>query len=202
MLDFVEGGSENATVVGDLITRLRQRGVRTDAARRLLIVRYGSSAIKKAIDKHWPAAVQQECLVHMQRHTRDKLRRRDRMDFDIHSKNLRLAQGREAGEEAFEELIDFLSERNAAATLVISKRRDYLLVFHSLGVSSTLSVTFLSTNCIENAIANWREATGNVKRWKVQSDMVSRWTASGMLWAESEFRKIRHACDLPDIPKD
>lgn len=199
MLDFEEGSSESATAVGGLITRLKERGVGTHEARRLLIVRDGSSAIKKAVDKHWPAAVQQECLVHMQRHTRDKLRHRDRADFDNHCKKLRQAQGREAGEEAFEDLVDFLSERNAAAALALAKRRDCLLGFHRLGASSTLNVTFLSTNCIENAIANWREATGNVKRWQVKSDMVSRWTASGMLWAESGFRRIRHAADLPEL---
>lgn len=199
MLDFGEGSSETATAVSGLITRLKQRGINGDEARRLLVVRDGSAAIKKAIDKHWPKAVQQECLVHMQRHTRDKLRRRDRADFDIHCKNLRHAQGKEAGEEAFDDLIDFLSERNAAAAIALSGRRDYLLGFHRLEVSSTLNVTFLSTNCIENAIANWREATGNVKRWRTEKDMVSRWTASGMLWAESGFRKIRHAGDLPEL---
>lgn len=199
MLDFEQGSSENATAVSDLIARLKQRGVGVDEARRLLIVRDGSQAIKKAIDKHWPSAVQQECLVHMQRHTRDKLRPRDRSDFDLHCKNLRQAQGKQAGEEAFDELIDYLSERNAAAALALGKRSVCLLGFHRLEVSSTLNVTFLSTNCIENAIANWREATGNVKRWNLKGDMVSRWTASGMLWAESGFRKVRHAGDLPEL---
>lgn len=199
MLDFEQGSSENFTAVGDLINRLKHRGVSSQEARRLLIVRDGSQAIKKAIDKHWSSAVQQECLVHMQRHTRDKIRRRDRADFDIHCTNLRQAQGKEAGNEAFDELIDYLSERNAAAAHALANRRDSLLAFHGLEVSSTLNVTFLSTNCIENSIANWREATGNVKRWNLKSDMVSRWTASGMLWAESGFNKIRHASDLPAL---
>lgn len=199
MLDFEQGSSESATSVGELISRLVKRGVGTEKARRLLIVRDGSQAIKSAIDKHWPNAVQQECLVHMQRHTREKLRTRDRADFDVYCKNLRQAQGKEAGNEAFDELIDYLSERNAAAALALENRRENLLALHELEVSSTLNVTFLSTNCIENAIANWREATGNVKRWNLNGDMVSRWTASGMLWAESGFNKIRHASDLPEL---
>ena len=196
MLDFEEGSSENSTAVGDLIKRLRDRGVDSREDRPLLVVRDGSKAIKKAVKKHWPNAKQQECLVHMQRHTRDKLRMRDRADFDNHVKRLREAQGAEAGGEAFDDLIDFLSERNAAASLAISERRDDLLAVHQLNIPSTLNVTLLNTNSIENSFRNWREATGNVKRWSLKRDMVSRWSASGMLWAENGFNKIRHAGDL------
>ena len=67
---------------------------------------------------------------------------------------------------------------------------------YRLNAPSTLNVTFLSTNSIENAFRIWREATGNVKKWSLKKDMVSRWSASGMLWAESGFNKIRHATDL------
>jgi len=196
MLDFEEGSSENSTAVGDLIKRLKDRGVDSREDRPLLVVRDGSKAIKKAVKKHWPNAKQQECLVHMQRHTRDKLRMRDRADFDNHVKRLREAQGTEAGGEAFDDLIDFLSERNAAASLAISERRDDLLAVHQLNIPSTLNVTLLNTNSIENSFRNWREATGNVKRWSLKRDMVSRWSASGMLWAENGFNKIRHAGDL------
>jgi len=199
MLDFEEGSSESAAAVGDLIARLKKRGVDEPTGRRLLVVRDGSAAIASAVSKHWPQAVQQECLVHMQRHTRDKLRKRDKADFDNHCSALRKAQGRQAGEEAFDELIDFLSERNAAAALALSERRDALLGFHRLDVSATLNVTFLSTNSIENSLRNWREATNNVKRWNERGDMVSRWMASGLLWAEAGFRKIRHAGNLGEL---
>ncbi len=74
MLDFEEGSSEIAAVVSDLIQRLKDRGISSPKERPLLVVRDGSKAIKKAVKKHWPNAIQQECLIHMQRHTRDKLR--------------------------------------------------------------------------------------------------------------------------------
>ncbi len=196
MLDFEEGSSENSTAVGGLIERLKKRGVDSRPEQPLLIVRDGSKAIKKAVNKHWPNAIEQECLIHMQRHTRDKLRKRDRAEFDTYCTSLRNAQGGIAGEEAFEDLIDFLSERNAAASLALKERKIDLLGVHLLNVPSTLNVTFLNTNCIENSFRNWRETTGNVKRWSLKNDMVSRWSASGMLWAESGFNKIRHASDL------
>ena len=106
MLDFEEGSSESAAVVSDLIQRLKDRGVSSTKERALLVVRDGSAAIKKVVKKHWPNAILQECLIHMQRHTRDKLRTRDRADFDSYCSRLRDAEGREAGDESFEDLMD------------------------------------------------------------------------------------------------
>jgi transposase-like protein len=199
ILDFEQGTSENTTVVSSLIERLAARGVKAGEGRRLLVQRDGSQAIATAVRRNWPDAIQQECLVHAHSNLRDKLRRRDRADLDIGFKKLREAQGRQAGEEAFDELLDFVSERNAAAALALQSRKDALLAIHRLDVPSTLNITFLSTNLIENVLRNWREATGNVKRWNEKEDMVPRWMASGLLWAEAGFRKIRHAEDLPRL---
>lgn len=199
VLDFEQGPSENATVVAELISRLARRGVKENGQRRLLVLRDGSQAIAAAVKRKWPEAVQQECLVHAHSNLRDKLRRRDRADLDLRFKALREAQGAKAGEEAFEDLLDFVSERNAAASLGLRERRDALLAFHRLDAPSTLNITFLSTNLIENVLRNWREATGNVKRWNEKEDMVARWMASGLLWAEAGFRRIRHAEDLPRL---
>jgi len=199
VLDFEQGPSENTTVVTTLIGRLAQRGVKAGGQRRLLVLRDGSQAIAAAVKRMWPDALQQECLVHAHSNLRDKLRRRDRADLDLRFKALREAQGAKAGEEAFDDLLDFVSERNAAATLALRDRKETLLAFHRLDVPSTLNTTFLSTNLIENVLRNWREATGNVKRWNEKEDMVPRWMASGLLWAEAGFRRIRHAEDLPRL---
>jgi putative transposase len=40
--------------------------------------------------------------------------------------------------------------------------------------TATINVSFLSTNLIENVLRNWREATGNVKRWNRKEDMIPR----------------------------
>jgi transposase-like protein len=199
VLDFEQGVSENVTVVSALVDRLSLRGMKAATGRRLLVLREGSQAIDTAARRQWPDAVIQECLVHAHSNVRDKVRRRDRADLDLRFKALREAQGRQAGEEAFDELLDFVSESNAAAGLALKARRNVLLAFHRLEVPATLNITFLSTNLIENVLRNWREATGNVKRWNEKEDMVARWMASGLLWAEAGFRKIRHAEDLPRL---
>jgi transposase-like protein len=199
VLDFEQGPSENITVVTELIKRLAKRGMRANELRRLLVLRDGSEAIAAAVKRMWPEALQQECLVHAQSNLRDKLRRCDRADLDLRFKVLREAQGSQAGEEAFNALLDFVSERNAAAALVLRQRKESLLTFHRLNVPSTLNITFLSTNLIENVLRNWREATGNIKRWNEKDDMISRWMASGLLWAEAGFRKVRGHEDLPSL---
>lgn len=199
VLDFEQGPSENLAVVSALVQRLAVRGVNAANGRRLLVQRDGSQAIDTAVRRQWPEAVVQECLVHAHSNVRDKVRRRDRADLDLHFKALREAQGRHAGEEAFDDLLDFVSGSNAAAALALKSRRDVLLAFHRLDVPATLNITFLSTNLIENVLRNWREATGNVKRWNEKEDMVPRWMASGLLWAEAGFRKIRHAEDIPQL---
>ncbi len=50
----------------------------------------------------------------------------------------------------------FVNERNAAVALRLDKRHDALLAFHQSEVASTLNVTFLSTNLIENALRSYR----------------------------------------------
>ena len=83
----------------------------------------------------------------------------------------------EVGVEAFDDMIDFLSERNAVAAIALTNCEEDLLALHRLNVLSTLNITFLSTNSIENAFKNWREATGNVKKWSLKKDMECRWNA-------------------------
>ncbi len=201
MLDFETGSSESQETVMRLITRLKKRGVHAeeDTEQRLLVIRDGSQAIKSAVSRHWPSALQQTCLVHLERNILDRLRRRDRAEGQRLFRRLREAQGHQAGEEAFEDLREYLAERNAAAALAFVDRRNEILTVHHLEVPATLHVSLLSTNLIENAIRNWREQTSQVKRWNVKNDMLERWAASGMLWAEAGFRRIRHYEDLPEL---
>ena len=196
VLDFEEGPSENATTAEALWSRFAERGLQEPEDRRLLVLRDGSKALAKAVSRHWPRAIQQECLVHVHRTVRDQVRKRDRAELDFKFKQLRDAQGKRAGEEAFEDLLDFVSERNAASAINLEKRKDALLSFHRLEVPSTLNLTLLSINLIENMLRNWSEATGNIKPWNESKDMVSRWMASGLLRTEAGFRKIAHSKDL------
>jgi putative transposase len=198
-LDFEPGDSESRETAGRLIERLKRRGVHAAEGSALLVVRDGSKAIAAAVSRCWPEARQQACLVHVERNIADRLRRRDRSESQRLFKRLRQAEGRDAGEEAFEDLLEFLADRNAAAALALRERREEVLCVHRLCVPATLNISLLSTNMIENVIRNWRQHTNNIKRWNVKTDMIERWTATGLLWAENGFRRIRHHEDLPKL---
>lgn len=198
-LDFEPGTSESATCVSALIERLVSRGFVPEKAEGLLVCRDGSNAIRKAVSKHWPWALQQECLVHCERNVTDKLKRSDRRECRRLFRRFREVEGLDAGEEAFSELLAFVESRNTAAGKALLERKPYLLTLHRLEVPSTLNRTFLSTNCIENMIRNWRAATKGIKRWRESGDMVDRWTASGLLHAESGFRKVAGHEDMPAL---
>ena len=199
VLDFEAGSSESLETVSRLLGRLIERKFGPPKGRRLLVLRDGSAAIAGAVKRRWPDAVQQECLVHAQRNVGDRMGKRHRAESERLFEKLRQAQGKEDGQMAFEERLSYGEERHAAAALALREREEALLAVHRLGVPSTLNVTFLNSNLIENRIRNWRGATQQIKRWQVKSDMVDRWMASGLLWAEAGFKKIRHAKDLPAL---
>jgi transposase-like protein len=198
-LDFETGSSESLETVDRLLGRLVARGFGPQAGRRLLVLRDGSAAIRGAVDRRWPEAIQQECLVHAQRNVGDRMGKKHKEEIERLFQALRQAQGKEDAQAAFDELVEYCSLRNAAAAAALREREGALLAFHRLEAPSTLNGTFLNTNIIENTLRNWRQMSQNVKRWQVKGDMVERWMASGLLWAESGFRKIRNAEDLPKL---
>jgi transposase-like protein len=141
-----------------------RRGFGPAPGRRLLVVRDDAKALHKAVSRVWPDAVQQECLVHAQRVMLAKLPRKAWEDAVRLFRRLFAAQGAAAGEEAFEEIVKHVARHNDEAGACLRERREGLLAFHRLGVSSELNKVFLSTNLVENVILNLRISTASVKR--------------------------------------
>lgn len=191
LLDFEEGSSESAEVVKGLFARLHARGLKAGTARRLLLVRDGSEAIAKAVRHFWPDALQQECLVHIERGLCAKLSWKHQSEVVKRMNRLRGVQGAEAGEEAFEQLLQFVRGKNLAAAESLEGRKEGILVFHRLNVPATLNVTFLSTNHIENVMRNSRGMINKVCRWNPKSDQLSRWMGVALLRAQEGFRRVR-----------
>ena len=59
-----------------------------------------------------------------------------------------------------------------------------------LGITGKLKLTLQSTNPCESMISTVRVIHRNVKHW-TSGDMCLRWTAAGMLEAETRFRKVQ-----------
>ena len=199
LLDFEEGGSESAEVVHGLLGRIAHRGLVVGRDRRVLVLRDGSAAIAKAVREFWPDAVQQECLVHVERVVCSKLSHKHKRGFVERMNVLRGVQGKEAGEEAFDEVLKYVKERNHAAFEALEARRDVILAFHRLNVPSTLNVTFLSTNHIENVMGNARGTIGRICRWHDETNQVSRWMGVALLRAQSGFWRVRGHAQLGEL---
>ena len=174
-----------------LFAKLKARGLDAGVARRLMVTRDGSDAIAKALRHFWPDAVQQECLVHVERGLCAKLSYKHQGEAVMKMNRLRAVEGAEAGEEAFEELLKFVRGKNLAAAESLDARKDGILAFHRLNVPATLNVTFLSTNHIENVMRNARQVVGRVSRWNDKTDQVARWMGVALLRAQEGFRRVR-----------
>jgi len=199
VLDFEEGSSESAEVVNGLLGRVVVRGLVVGRGRRVLVLRDGSAAIAKTVSKFWPDAVQQECLVHVERVVCGKLSYKHQKEFVGKMNHLRAVQGAEAGEEAFDGVLKYVKERNFAAFEALETRRNVILAFHRLNVPSTLNVTFLSTNHIENVMGNARGTIGRICRWHDDTNQVSRWMGVALLRAQSGFRRVRGHGQLGEL---
>jgi transposase-like protein len=194
ILDFELGSTENYEVCRDLVSRLVTRGFTT--AGRLLAVLDGSLSLKKAVVDFFSDAVIQRCLVHKERNIRSRLSRRDWGELARLFKRLREVQGEQAAREVLVELEDFLEKKNASALASLREAGDELIALHTLDVPSTLHLSLLSTNIIENSFLNTRRKIGRVTRFRAETDQASRWLAYALLEAEKGFHRIKGWGDL------
>lgn len=197
ILDFELGSSENFEVGRDLVSRLVSRGF--EAKRGLLAVLDGAGALKKAVLTFFDDAVIQRCLVHKERNLRGRLSRRHWGELARLFKRLREVEGQAAGREAYSQLERFLTDKNAAALESLHEAGDELIALHCLNVPSTLHVSLLSTNLIENSFRNTRRKLGRVTRFRAETDQASRWLAAALLDVEKGFRRLMGYKDMPRL---
>jgi putative transposase len=199
VLDFEVGASENAAVCTALVARLQRRGFGPPAGSRLFAVLDGAAALQTAVLTLWPDAVIQRCLVHKERNLYGYLRKGDHAEAKRLWLRLRLAQGEVAGREALAALRSFLLPLNAAAAASLAEAGEALITLHLLNVPATLHVSLLSTNAIENVMRNYRGQTAKVARWRLETNQISRWTATALLHVERGFHRLKGYADVPKL---
>lgn len=199
VLDFKVGSSENAAVSTALVARLQRRGFGPPPGCRLFAVLDGAAALESAVLALWPTACIQRCLVHKERNLYGYLRKGDHAEAARLWQRLRLAQGEVAGREALAQLRAFLLPLNAAATASLDEAGEALITLHKLNVPATLNGSLLSTNAIENVMRNYRGQTAKVSRWRLETNQLSRWTATALLHVERGFHRLKGYADLPKL---
>ena len=182
------GSTENATIASALLSDLVSRGL--DVEQGLLFVIDGSKALRKAIRQVFGDEVPvQRCVRHKERNVLELLPERDRPPI-----KRRLAQAWQEADhaKALEQLrrlaVELDHEHPGAAASLREGMEDTVTVTR-LGITGKLKLTLQSTNPCESMIGTVRVIQRNVKNWS-SGDMCLRWTAAGMLEAETRFRKV------------
>jgi transposase-like protein len=132
----------------------------------------------------------QRCTQHKQRNVLDHLPERDRPAVKA---RLRRAWKDTDHDRALEQLTALALELELAHPGAAASLREGLeetLTVTRLGISGKLRLTLQSTNPCESMISTVRVIHRIVKNWS-SGEMCLRWTAAGMLEAETRFRKVQ-----------
>ena len=187
-LGLWDGSTENAAVAAALLSDLVDRGV--DVEQGLLFVIDGAKALRKAIRQVFGNKVPvQRCVQHKQRNVLDHLPERERPAVKT---RLRRAWKETTHDRALEQLTALaleLEHAHPGAAASLREGMEETLTVTRLGITGKLKLTLQSTNPCESMISTVRVIHRNVKRW-TSGDMCLRWTAAGMLEAETRFRKV------------
>jgi putative transposase len=191
-----EGSTENATVVTDLITGLRDRGL--DVTKPVLAVLDGAKALSSAVKAVFDKPLIQRCQQHKIRNVIDKLPDRLKQVTERRMRQAYHAESTLKAESELEQLARELAKTHPGAAASLREGMTETLTILRLDVPPTLARTLHSTNPVESMIEICREHAKNVKRWR-DGTMALRWCAAGMLEAGHQFRRVNGHMHLPKL---
>jgi transposase-like protein len=200
ILGLRQGATENATVVGELLGDLLERGL--DFTRPRLYVLDGGKALTAAVKKHaGESGAIQRCQVHKRRNVLDHLTEEQKPGV---AKKLNAAYALEdyaAAKQALTVLHRELMDLNPSAARSLAEGMEETLTVHRLHLPMQLRKTMASTNVIESAFSIVEQVCRNVKRWH-GGDQRERWVGSGLLVAEKQFRRVQGYKHIPILIRE
>jgi putative transposase len=140
----------------------------------------------------------QRCQRHKERNVLGHLPERDR---PLVRRRLRAAWALDDHDRALEQLravADELARSHPGAAASLTEGMEETLTVTRPGVRGRLKRTLASTNPCESMIETVRRISRNVKHWS-SGDMCLRWTAAGMLEAQTHFRRVIGHSDLAKV---
>ena len=188
-LGLWDGSSENATVAGALLARSGRPGPGRRAGAAVRDRRIEGRSGKPSGRCSATTCPVQRCTQHKQRNVLDHLPERDRPAVKA---RLRRAWKETDHDRALEQLTALaveLDRDHPGAAASLREGMEETLTVTRLGITGKLKLTLQSTNPCESMISTVRVIHRNVKHWS-SGDMCLRWTAAGMLEAETRFRKV------------
>src|SRR5712691_6971423 len=200
ILGIRQGATENATVVGELLGDLLERGL--DFTEPRLYILDGGKALTAAVKKHaGESAAIQRCQVHKRRNVLDHLTDEQKPWV---AKKLNAAYALEdyaAAQQSLNALHRELMDLNPSAARSLAEGLEETLTVHRLHVPPQLRKTLASTNVIESAFSIVERVCRNVKRWHA-GDQRERWVGSGLLAAQKQFRRITGYTQIPTLIRE
>ncbi len=200
ILGLRQGATENATVVGELLGDLVDRGL--DFSEPRLYVLDGGKALTAAVKKHaGESAAIQRCQVHKRRNVLDHLSEEQQPQVAKKLNAAYSSQDYDAAKQALDMLHRELMDLNPSAARSLTEGLEETLTVHKLHVPKQLRMTLASTNVIESAFSIVEQVCRNVKRWH-GGDQRERWVGSGLLVAEKQFRRVKGHRQIPVLIKE
>ena len=197
ILGIWQGATENYEVCTSLLEDLVSRGLRQEGV--YLFILDGSKALKKAVRKVFsPNCPIQRCIVHKRKNVLSHL------PLSYHAtvrRRLNAAwrmTGYQEAKSALEDLARYLDKINPSAARSLREGMEETLTLHKLKLPHSLRKSLESTNTIESCFSGLKEFARRVKRWR-GGDMVTRWVATGLLYYEKRFRRIKGWRELPRL---
>ena len=200
ILGIRQGATENATVVGELLGDLMNRGL--DFTEPRLYILDGAKALTAAVKKYaGESAAIQRCQVHKRRNVLDHLTDEQKPTV---AKRLNAAYALEdyaAAKQALDRLHRELMDLNPSAARSLGEGLEETLTVHRLHLPIQIRKTLASTNVIESAFSIVEQVCKNVKRWH-GGDQRERWVGSGLLVAQKQFRRIIGHRQIPVLMRE
>lgn len=195
MLSFVQTGTENTQVVGEFLSELVGRGLRTEHG--LLVVIDGSKGLRAAVKKAFKdKALVQRCQWHKRENV---VRYLPKCEQEPMRRKLQKAYGKATYAEAkaaLKKIEDTLEERNVSASNSLREGLEETLTLHRLGVFELLGRSLKTTNCLESINSLVEDRCGKVDCWK-NSSQKHRWLASALMDIEPRLNRISGYKHLP-----
>ena len=198
-LGLIEGNTENAEVVKDLLTSITARHF-TFAAERLLAVLDGGKALRAAVIALWGSKVIiQRCWLHKLRNIQGYIPDVNYPQFYSRMKKIMALNDYNAAKAEVESLANWLSTISCDAESSLREARDEILTVHLLAMTGEFRRSLSSTNLIESLIGVVKNKMRNVKNWKyhpktkeeIPRDKVLRWVASSIQAHRNKMRRVR-----------
>ena len=198
-LGFVQAATENSVPIKDMLTNLKERGLAWEEG--LLCVIDGSKGIRKAIEESFgDKAVIHRCQWHKQENILKYIPEKDQQAV---KRKYQKSVNKDSYKEARGSLIDLkrdLEKINLSAARSLEEGLEDILTLHRIGLNEDFSISFATTNCIENLNSQIGKYLNKVKFWKNSKERY-RWTAAAMLEIEVKMRKVNNFKNLDKMQK-